>query len=69
VKAFVVSRYGDFVLLKPPFDSRTLLLWFSPFVLLVAGVLFLAMRRSHALPPAPPLSDDERRRVQDLLEE
>jgi cytochrome c-type biogenesis protein CcmH len=69
VKAFVVSRYGDFVLLKPPFDSRTLLLWFSPFLLLAAGVLFLATRRPKASPPAPPLSEDERRRVQDLLKE
>ena len=69
VKTFVVSRYGDFVLLKPPFDSRTLLLWFTPFLLLLAGVLFLAWRRTPSSSPGPPLSEDERRRLQDLLEE
>ena len=68
VKAFVVSRYGDFVLLKPPFDSRTLLLWFTPFLLLLAGVLFLARRRTPASSSGP-LSEDERRRLKNLLEE
>jgi cytochrome c-type biogenesis protein CcmH len=69
VKAFVVSRYGDFVLLKPPFDSRTLLLWITPFLLLLAGALFLARRRAPASSGGPPLSEDERRRLKDLLEE
>ena len=69
VKAFVVSRYGDFVLLKPPFDARTLLLWITPFLLLLAGVLFLATHRPQASSPDRPLSEDERRRLEDLLEE
>jgi cytochrome c-type biogenesis protein CcmH len=69
VKAFVVFRYGDFVLLKPPFDSRTLLLWFTPFLLFLAGVLFLAWRRAPPSSSSPPLSEDERRRLKDLLEE
>jgi len=69
VKAFVVSRYGDFVLLKPPFDARTLLLWITPFLLLLAGVLFLATRRPQASSPDRPLSEEERRRLEDLLEE
>lgn len=66
VKAYVVSRYGDFVLLKPPFDSRTLLLWLAPFILLLAGLVFLATRRRAALADAP-LTEDESRRVRDLL--
>ena len=66
VKAYVVSRYGDFVLLKPPFDARTLLLWLSPFILLLAGLVFLATRRRAALADEP-LSEDESRRVRDLL--
>lgn len=42
VVAEVRSRYGDFVLLKPPFDGRTLLLWVGPFaVLVVAGGLLV----------------------------
>ena len=69
VKAFVVSRYGDFVLLKPPFDARTLLLWITPFLLLLGGVLFLATRRPQAASPDRPLSEEERRRLEDLLEE
>jgi cytochrome c-type biogenesis protein CcmH len=66
VKAYVVSRYGDFVLLRPPFDARTLLLWLSPFILLLAGLFFLATRRRAALPHEP-LTEDESRRVRDLL--
>lgn len=66
VKAYVVSRYGDFVLLKPPFDARTLLLWLSPFILLLAGLVFLATRRRAALADEP-LTGDENRRVRDLL--
>ena len=66
VKAYVVSRYGDFVLLKPPFDVRTLLLWLSPFILLLVGLFFLATRRRSALTHEP-LTEDESRRVRDLL--
>jgi cytochrome c-type biogenesis protein CcmH len=68
VRSFVVSRYGDFVLLKPPFDTRTLLLWLSPFLLLVAGILFLATRRRRWSAPDAPLSEEEQRRLDELLE-
>lgn len=37
VVAFVVARYGDFVLLRPPFQSDTYLLWFGPFIILLLG--------------------------------
>jgi cytochrome c-type biogenesis protein CcmH len=40
VKAFVVARYGDFVLLRPPFATRTLLLWVLPFAVLLGGLAF-----------------------------
>ena len=43
VQAFVVARYGNFVLLKPPVQPNTLLLWFAP-ALLAAGVLVGLMR-------------------------
>lgn len=36
---FMTDRYGAFVLYKPPFDSRTWILWLSPAILLVGGVL------------------------------
>lgn len=68
---FMVARYGDYVLLRPPFKPGTLLLWLgAPLVLLVAGgALLLAARRRRAVPAgAPePLSAEERRRLDSLL--
>lgn len=69
---FMVARYGDYVLLKPPFKAGTWLLWLGgPLVLLLAGGgLLLAARRRRPVAPAPmPLSDEERARVAALLRE
>ncbi len=41
IKMYMVKRYGDFVLFKPPVNQRTYLLWFGPFVLVVLGLLIL----------------------------
>src|SRR5712664_3914136 len=41
ILAFLTERYGDFVLYKPPVKATTYLLWFGPFVLLIAGTGFL----------------------------
>jgi len=38
---FLVERYGDFVLLKPPLKSNTMALWFLPFIFLVIGILVI----------------------------
>jgi cytochrome c-type biogenesis protein CcmH len=65
---YMVARYGDYVLLKPPFKMRTLVLWLgTPAVLLlsVIGLWFAAGRRSTGLGPAP-LSDAERARLDAL---
>ena len=74
IRDFLVARYGDFVLLKPPFKASTLVLWAGPFVLVAVGlgVIFLQRRRTSAAAPqaglAPPdLSESERARVQRLL--
>ncbi|ODT05592.1 MAG: cytochrome C [Kaistia sp. SCN 65-12] len=66
---FMVARYGDYVLLNPPFKARTLLLWLgAPLVLLIAGgALLLAARRRKAVVAPQPLSDEERRRLDSLL--
>lgn len=66
---FMVARYGDYVLLKPPFRAGTLILWLgAPLVLLVAGgALFLAARRRKLVAAPQPLSDEERRRLDMLL--
>jgi cytochrome c-type biogenesis protein CcmH len=65
---FMVARYGDFVLYRPPFKAGTLLLWLGPFLLLVAGGALLAKRISRRQPPAPQLSQADRARAAKLLE-
>ena len=47
IKAYMVQRYGDFVLYKPPVQSSTALLWIGPFLLLAVavGIVFLVVRR------------------------
>ena len=59
VRDFLVSRYGDFILLKPPFNLQTLLLWLSaPLTLLLGGwTLWRASRNRQVLPD--PLSEEE----------
>jgi cytochrome c-type biogenesis protein CcmH len=67
VKRYVVSRYGDFVLLKPPIRSRTLLLWALPFIVLLSGLYFLWRRRAPAASSLEaPLTGEERRRLEEL---
>jgi cytochrome c-type biogenesis protein CcmH len=71
VKQFVVARYGDYVLLRPPFKSTTWLLWLGPALILLAG-LAAAWRfyRGRRTEPAPaPLNPDEERRLKALMEE
>ena len=66
---YVVARYGDYVLLKPRFNSRTLVLWGTPFaVLLIAGIAMFLRRRTVAAEPELPLTEDERRTLQKALD-
>jgi cytochrome c-type biogenesis protein CcmH len=70
VKQFVVARYGDFVLLRPPFKPKTWLLWLGPALIAGAGVVGVALfwRRRTSRPAAPaPLSEAERARLDALL--
>jgi cytochrome c-type biogenesis protein CcmH len=76
IRDYLVARYGDFVLLKPPFKPATLLLWTGPFVLVAIGIgCILFQRRRKSAPVAsgsglapPDLSESERNRVQRLLQ-
>jgi cytochrome c-type biogenesis protein CcmH len=70
VVAYVRARYGDFVLLRPPFEWGTLLLWGGPLLILVCGGVALA--RFYRRPregAVPPLSADERQRLASVLGE
>jgi cytochrome c-type biogenesis protein CcmH len=69
VMDFIVARYGEFVLLKPRFEAATILLWSTPFaVLLLAGGALLLRRRSTVPAPEQPLSDAERQALRNALE-
>ena len=73
VLQFMVSRYGDFILLQPPVKPATYLLWATPFAVLLLGAGAAALyvrRRGQAAPEgAVPLSPEEQRRLQRLLGE
>jgi cytochrome c-type biogenesis protein CcmH len=70
VFAFVQARYGEFVLLRPPFKLQTLLLWLAP-LLLLAGATFVLLRARARQPVAAgdtaPLSAAEQKRLDELL--
>jgi cytochrome c-type biogenesis protein CcmH len=64
---FLVARYGDFVLYRPPLKHTTWILWFGPFLLLAiaaAVVLHIAANRKNIEPE--PLTEDEQRRLDEL---
>lgn len=68
---YLVARYGDFVLLRPPVKPSTYLLWFGPFLILLIGavavVVYFRRQRTAAAPPA--LSVEEEARLARLLAE
>lgn len=72
IKAFLVDRYGDFILYRPPLKPSTWLLWVGPFGLAVLGVVLLMRylrRRELDIPDEVALTEDERKRAQALLNE
>ncbi|MDM0113777.1 cytochrome c-type biogenesis protein CcmH [Variovorax sp. J22R133] len=68
---FMVARYGEFVLYKPMWELRTLVLWMGPFAFLVGALLslFLGLRKQAGSGAPADLSDDERLHAQALLED
>ncbi len=69
---FIVSRYGEFVLLKPRFEPHTLLLWFATPAVFLLAILLIALayrRRISAQERIAPLSVKEKRRLKQLLDE
>jgi cytochrome c-type biogenesis protein CcmH len=69
IKDFMVARYGDFVLYRPPVQSNTALLWAAPFLLLVGGIAFLfwKLAKRRKLAATPQLSADDLHRADVLL--
>lgn len=70
ITRFMVERYGDFVLYRPPLNAATLLLWLGPLLLLVAGFALLLRhlrRRGAQAAPPPALSEQQRRDAAALL--
>jgi cytochrome c-type biogenesis protein CcmH len=69
---FIVARYGEFVLLKPRFERQTVLLWFATPAVFLAAILLIASayrRRKAAQEQMAPLSVNEERRLNKLLDE
>ena len=66
---FLVQRYGDFILFKPPMKSTTALLWLGPFilVLLASGILFMTLRRRRRQIDDEALTEEQLRRAEALL--
>jgi cytochrome c-type biogenesis protein CcmH len=66
---YLVARYGDFVRYRPPLKASTVLLWLGPFALLLAGGLglFIQLRRRQAMIVDAPLTEEETRKVSELL--
>jgi cytochrome c-type biogenesis protein CcmH len=66
---YVVARYGHFVLLKPRFNAGTMLLWGTPFaVLLIAGTVMVLRHRRSVAAPEKPLSEDEKRALEQAMQ-
>lgn len=73
VRQFVVARYGDYVLLTPPFKASTMALWLGPAAFAAAGIaavfLFYRRRRTAPAPDATPLSPEEKQALDRLLKD
>ena len=70
IMEFMVTRYGDFVLYRPPFKTTTFLLWLGPFIILIIGfvvlIRFIRLRKKVVITE---LSNDEKEKLKQLLDE
>lgn len=67
VTDYMVQRYGDFVLYRPPVKVITWLLWFGPFALLVGGIFFLVLRLRRGRAPVDALPEADMQRAAEML--
>ena len=68
IRDFLVARYGDYVLYRPPVKPTTWLLWIGPFVLMLGGLAFLVNFLRRRKPAPAELSAEEQRKALALLE-
>mgnify|MGYP003438952049 CR=1 FL=1 len=70
IKDYMVARYGDFVLYRPPVQSNTMLLWIAPFLLLIGGIgfLFWQLSKRRKLITTQQFSTEENQRADALLQ-
>ena len=68
---FLVARYGDFVLYRPPFKATTLFLWIGPFLFLLIGavVLFVYLKRRRQQIEEPMLTEQQLKQAEALLKD
>lgn len=69
IRDYMVQRYGDFVLYKPPFKATTALLWIGPFVLVLAAFGMLAAMLRRRRPEANEVKPGRRKELEKLLDE
>jgi cytochrome c-type biogenesis protein CcmH len=72
IRAYMVERYGDFVLYRPPFKATTALLWLGPLLLIGMGAtvfLFVVRKRKAAPEASAPLDETQRAQLEALLED
>lgn len=71
VLSYIVDRYGEFVLLRPPLRAGTVLLWLAPFLVLFAGItsvlVYVRSRRPDAVEAPQPLTDAEKARLEEIV--
>jgi cytochrome c-type biogenesis protein CcmH len=69
IRSFMVERYGDFVLYRPPVKPLTWLLWLGPFIILFIGIFFLLayLKRRNALASGKSLSAEDNQKIDALL--
>lgn len=72
ITQFLVERYGDFVLYRPPLKSNTWLLWFGPFLFLIIGTIFaivIIRKQSGSDNTTTEIDEEQKKRLTELLDE
>jgi cytochrome c-type biogenesis protein CcmH len=68
IQAFLVSKYGDFILLRPRFNATTAIIWVTPFAIVLVGIGLLVARRRRQVEAEADLSDEEQARLKSMVE-